>query len=312
MNNLISISGKLGSGKDEVGRIIQYLNSTKNPNTQEYILKYFKPNINVEGSVFTIKKFADKLKDMVCLMLGCTKEQLEDQKFKETELGEEWWQYGLINKNARKPILYPSKKGDIEKELKVFNNAKMYINKLTPRKLLQLLGTECGRQIIHPNIWVNALMSEYKLTSKVVKTRTRRLTALQSLHANQEAKANIKFPNWIITDMRFLNEAQAIKDKGGITIRVNRYCYDSLEDYLVTHPNKKVSEKAVKIVSDWGFNKHGVMEEKLKEIPESKDYYNKSNHLSETALDDYKGFDYILENDGTIEDLFNKVENILL
>ena len=33
--------------------------------------------------------------------------------------------------------------------------------KLTPRKLLQLLGTDCGRDIIHPNIWVNALFADY-------------------------------------------------------------------------------------------------------------------------------------------------------
>ena len=29
-----------------------------------------------------IKKFADKLKDIVCLLIGCTREQLEDQEFK--------------------------------------------------------------------------------------------------------------------------------------------------------------------------------------------------------------------------------------
>lgn len=30
------------------------------------------------------------------------------------------------------------------------------------------------------------------------------------------------YPNWIITDLRFPNEANAIKDRGGITVRINR------------------------------------------------------------------------------------------
>ena len=33
--------------------------------------------------------------------------------------------------------------------------------KLTPRLILQLLGTDCGRDIIHPNIWVNSTMMAY-------------------------------------------------------------------------------------------------------------------------------------------------------
>lgn len=37
-----------------------------------------------------------------------------------------------------------------------------------------------------------------------------------------KGKQKIKYPNWIITDMRFPNELQAVKDRGGITIRVNR------------------------------------------------------------------------------------------
>jgi hypothetical protein len=29
-------------------------------------------------------------------------------------------------------------------------------------------------------------------------------------------------PNWVITDMRFPNEALAVKGRGGITIRINK------------------------------------------------------------------------------------------
>ena len=75
---------------------------------------------------------------------------------------------------------------------------------LTPRLLLQLLGTECGRQIIHPNIWVNALFADYVSEDRGLISGT-----------------DYKQSNWIITDMRFPNELEAVKAKGGLTIRVN-------------------------------------------------------------------------------------------
>jgi hypothetical protein len=39
-------------------------------------------------------------------------------------------------------------------------------------------------------------------------------------------KQQIKYPNWIITDCRFENELKAVKERDGITIRVQRpeYC----------------------------------------------------------------------------------------
>jgi hypothetical protein len=320
---IIGISGKIGSGKDLVGQIMQviscdapdyintdkihdiksvlnWLNSNEDTPWEEMMFPDHKVTKNFlsKHETVEIKKFADKLKDIVCLLIGCTREQLEDREFKEKELGEEWDQYEgdalykqyTGSRNGFDELLFNSKgnfKPVIENPIMIAEELRFrYIAqigdtfKLTPRKLLQLLGTECGREIIHPQIWVNALFADYEKDSE-----------------------------WIVTDVRFPNEAQAIKDKGGIVIRVNRYCYDSLEDYLVTHPNKKVSEKAVKIVSDWGLNKHGVMEEKLKEIPESKDYYNKSNHPSETALDNYE-FDEVIENNGSIEELIEKVKKL--
>lgn len=38
-----------------------------------------------------------------------------------------------------------------------------------------------------------------------------------------------EYPNWIITDVRFPNEAKAIKERGGIVIRVNRFDYTKEE-----------------------------------------------------------------------------------
>ena len=73
---------------------------------------------------------------------------------------------------------------------------------MTVREFLQKLGTEAMRDGLHSNVWVNALFADYNPIAKF-------------------AGADI-VPNWIITDMRFENELEAIVKKGGITIRVVR------------------------------------------------------------------------------------------
>jgi hypothetical protein len=40
-----------------------------------------------------------------------------------------------------------------------------------------------------------------------------------------------RLPNWIITDCRFPNEAQAVKDKGGLVIRIDRPGIKPINDH---------------------------------------------------------------------------------
>lgn len=77
-------------------------------------------------------------------------------------------------------------------------------NPMSVRDFLQKLGTEGLRDGLHTNTWVNALMADYKCVPA------------------DRAPNGWDCPNWIITDTRFPNEAQAIKDAGGIIIRVTR------------------------------------------------------------------------------------------
>jgi hypothetical protein len=264
MNNLIGISGKIGSGKDTVGKILQYLGENyKNINT--YLkekhgreisqLEHFKVfNERDYKCNYQIKKYADKLKDIVCLLIGCTRADLEDREFKEKELGEEWW-YFQYDDGERVPFLGKHTRGTTSPVIK-----------LTPRRLLQLLGTDCGRDIIHPQIWVNALFADY--TKERFGTTSRGEEVLSS-----------NTSNWIITDCRFPNEAQAIKDRGGIVIRVNRPC-----------PECKVIEG----------HKFGCLT-----------YKKLIEHPSETSLDNYE-FDHVIDNNGTIEELIGKIKQLKL
>lgn len=75
---------------------------------------------------------------------------------------------------------------------------------MTVRDFLQKLGTDALRDGLHPNVWVNALMADYECVPA------------------DRAPDGWDCDNWIITDTRFPNEAEAIKSKGGIIIRVDR------------------------------------------------------------------------------------------
>lgn len=219
-NNLIGISGKIGSGKDTVGSMLQYISTVDYPTFKEY----------------EFRKFADKIKDTACLWLGCTREQLEDREFKEKELGEEWrvW-YNYresLGPDERFGFIYPSESAAKCDGLSFGFKVKQTSYVLTPRKILQLLGTDAGRMIIHPNIWVNSMFSGYGEDSR-----------------------------WIITDVRFPNEVEAIKKRGGVVIRVERDMDDPA----------------------------------------------KCLHQSETALDQYQEFDLVINNNKSINELYEQI-----
>lgn len=61
------------------------------------------------------------------------------------------------------------------------------------RRLLQRLGTEAGRQTMWDSIWIDAAFANVDEDAKVV-----------------------------VTDCRFPNEAQAVKDRGGRVLRISR------------------------------------------------------------------------------------------
>ena len=136
--NLIAISGKKQSGKNAIAKIINQLTNNK----------------------YEEKCFADKLKDIICILIGCTREQLEDESFKSKELGEEWWYWYMERDGGYSPIILDYLT-TTKKELKSYKGLELI--KPTIRFLLQFIGTNLFRNQLHPEIWVNALMSEYKL-----------------------------------------------------------------------------------------------------------------------------------------------------
>lgn len=265
---LIGISGKMGSGKNLVCTIIQGLTAAKKHNIEnpsfEWIKKYY---IN---SIWEQKAFAGKLKQTASLLTGIPVEKFEDQEFKNKELPEEWNTFYISNPKLGK-LYYPFSS---EREANDFALEevtpkgifwRIEEQKTTPRLLLQIIGTECIRDKVHPNAWVNALFADYKYEIHRSEVPTRAAGFIDQ-HV---------YPNWIITDMRFPNELQAVKSRGGITIRVNR-------PYTTVIGGNGIPAT---------FNQNQF-------------------HPSETSLDNAE-FDYTIENNSTIEDLIHTVSLIL-
>ena len=114
------------------------------------------------------------------------------------------------------------------------------------RSLLQVWGTDFRRHFCGTDYWIEKMDN-----------------------ALEKAKGNYK--NLFVTDVRFPNEADFIRSKGGKLIRVERryMSYANVQD-AVTDP-----------------------------------------HPTENQMDDYSDFDYVLNNDGTEQELHESVRNML-
>lgn len=132
---------------------------------------------------------------------------------------------------------------------------------ITPRWILQQWGTEVCRNGFHKDIWVASV--ENKL---------------------RNAKDNI-----VITDCRFINEVQAIKNAGGITCRVER---GPRPDWYDDAVNVNKGTKQI----GWALGR-----DKLAKLNVHASEY------SSVGLD----YDFYIENNGTIDELHEKVKSII-
>jgi hypothetical protein len=113
---------------------------------------------------FVIDSFAKPVKDIASIIFNWNREMLEG----DTKESREW------------------REQKDEKWSNILNK------EIIPRKMLQLIGTEFGRELLGNNIWIESL------------------------------KERSKNKNILISDIRFPNEAEEIKKIGGILVRVNR------------------------------------------------------------------------------------------
>lgn len=255
---IIGISGYATSGKNTVATLIQYL-QCKNVGsvTIEEVIKDYKNHEwwLAEQSGWEQKSWAGKLKTIASLLTGIPISKFEDQEFKKTYLPEQWnfWTVSVISDGNK--LLFQqgrfTSKAEAEGYVPLLKQNYeglpleyvIGMQQMTVRQFLQELGTDACRNGLHPNTWVNALMADYvPQPNKDVAA----FLAAEGLPASMNAGKE-QMPNWIITDTRFPNEAQAIKDAGGIVIRVDRPGVKAIN----AHPSETG-------LDDWEFD-HKIM-----------------------------------------------------
>jgi hypothetical protein len=263
-HNLIGLSGKMGSGKDTVALMIQYLLWEKRVPSVDRFSNY------IDTGSFRIKKFGGKLKQIAAILLGCEEEDFEDRDFKNKELGPEWTVYDLLYETEYEDVWHTHNKIfltendalDYEEDNRL-RGIGLQERRLTPRLLLQLLGTECGRQIIHPNVWVYALFADYH-PEIIIEPISEENKAKYPVGFAPDIQQRKEYPNWLITDMRFPNELAAVKEKGGLTIRVNLIGKEDTGD----HPSETALDDAefdVVINCEFGLDK--LLDEVINILP---------------------------------------------
>lgn len=233
---IIGINGYSGSGKDTIGKLIQILTCPKIPDNYDVLelITFYDTQHEwwlEEESGWEIKKWAGKLKTIASLLTGIPIRKFEDQEFKKSYLPEQWnyWTVSVIS-DGNKLLFQQGRfvsKAEAEEYIPLLKQNYeglqleyvVGMQQMTVRQFLQELGTDACRNGLHPNTWVNALMADYKSEYEVIYDSQKTSNPLPVKEPTNELGQN---PNWIITDTRFPNEAQAIKDAGGIVIRVDR------------------------------------------------------------------------------------------
>jgi len=130
---------------------------------------------------------------------------------------------------------------------------------ITPRWVLQNWGTEVCRNGFHDDIWIASLENKLRNSTDDV----------------------------VISDCRFPNEIQAIKQSGGLVVRVVRGAEPAWYDAAVSR-NRGPDGNSTWSLSGRKLDQLGV-------------------HDSETAWVGTK-FDVVLDNNGTLDDLYQQVK----
>jgi hypothetical protein len=231
---------------------------------------------------YSNKKFAWKLKEIAEKLTGIPALDFEKESVKNSYLPEEWNYFDSNQVGQR----------------------------LTCREFMQKLGTEGLRNGLHQNVWVNSLFADYKVAMSDGWVPTYN----NPDNSNLEQPAEPTYPNWFISDCRFENEAAAIKKRDGAIIRINRYYtweqFSKIYGISLNSDGELTKDDVEKKSAlEWGYFLKNIST--LNSTPELETAIKKIFHTSETSLDNYTEFDYVIENKGTVEDFENEIEKCM-
>lgn len=183
--SLIAVSGCKNAGKDSITSMLQYCLSVPKIFRQYWIYKNFRKWISPK---YKRLAFADPLKRMLAILLNIPVSKFNNRHFKEDcVINIPTLDYSLSAFNEEPDVLSDSKFNKLVKNL----DPSLTQSNLTVRQLMQYFGTNVMHTFFGRNVWINSTLK----------------------HANSPT---------IISDLRFKAEYNAVKERGGFVIYVDR------------------------------------------------------------------------------------------
>lgn len=217
---IIGIAGQKNSGKNTVASMIRYMLHVGilNATYKEWIIEYDREDIN---QCSTIINYADFLKDICSTVFDIPRALFDNRTYKDNK-------YLLLDANKfvdeNAKILEEYKVlriEDFEQDLTLADyidfNSNLVAIKL--RTILQYVGTNVFRNCIKRNVFIDIAIS------KAINIKN-------------------KFGYCIIGDVRFKNEADAIRRTNGIIIEINR----ATNNNLYNHSSEQLNDINAEII----------------------------------------------------------------
>lgn len=176
-SNIIAIQGLKAAGKSTCAKMFRYLLNW--PSIFHYYWLY-KILGNVTFGKYKIVQYADKLKEMLSVLLNVKRKMFEDRTFKE----QYYVDFNTLNitVNPSLPVLDDQ---TLNKHIKTNLKRTIQTYSLAIRQLLQIFGTQVMREYFGDKLWI--------LTTLKSKYKTKIISDQRFIIENEEAKKHNAF-----------------------------------------------------------------------------------------------------------------------
>ncbi|MFA6166492.1 MAG: hypothetical protein WC700_07755 [Gemmatimonadaceae bacterium] len=192
---ILGISGVMGAGKDTLAERICHVFPGYSRRKFGTILR--EAVTTLTGFAFTGDDAADKAHDLSAVAMTCTRWVV---RLSDTIHGVVGKSEGDVSVRMFR-VLFPG-------EHRSFETVAL---RMTVGRLLQVLGTECFRELVGPDVWVDALFRRWEAEGR---------------------------PPIVVADVRFPNEVAALVRRGGVVIRVERVAARRDDGRVVAHASE--------------------------------------------------------------------------
>lgn len=293
--SLIALSGKIHSGKDTVAKMFQFLQLQKDyPNFwgKQSFDFFLSGSQHSWESNLEVHYFSYYLKQVIELLTGISVEDQNNADIRKQKLGKDYVRYFYRHKHltiVMSPYFHTEsellnyKKDDAI----ITDECELVCEELTLRDLQKIVGTKFGRECIHNQIWTNMTFKRYKsdryFQCNTCGTKYHQTLGFDDVREDDCPKCNNAYStSTIVTIDDFKNASHWI-----------------ITDLRYQEQLRAIIERdgiLIRIERDLKLRQPGVTE-----LFEDE---------SETALDDYDEWDYVIKNNKTLNHLLKEVKEV--